>query len=252
MEHPAQPFEISEAFQTKLGQGLAAEEALADVLEASIRGLGYRYYSYIASHAAGRPVSGPQKPIFVSNYPSEWRSRYLNRDYHMLDPVVVVGGKLRRPYFWGSRSYVERLAARQRLFFGEARDFGIVHGMTIPVYGPDGECAVFSVSSDVGVKGFNELVAETAPLAQSLALQAHALAADSLIEDCEEPEICLTERERDCLLWTARGKTSWEIAQIIGRSSATVNYHLQKATRKLDAANKVEAAFIAHERRLLG
>ena len=52
----------------------------------------------------------------------------------------------------------------------------------------------------------------------------------------------LTEHERQCLHWTARGKTTWETAKILKRSTATINFHLRKACRKLGAVNKCEAA----------
>ena len=51
----------------------------------------------------------------------------------------------------------------------------------------------------------------------------------------------LTEREKECLLWTAEGKTSWEISQILGISERTVVFHLNNATRKLDVVNRQHA-----------
>jgi DNA-binding CsgD family transcriptional regulator len=51
----------------------------------------------------------------------------------------------------------------------------------------------------------------------------------------------VSERERDCLYWTAEGKTSDEIAIILGLSTHTVNHYLTSATRKLDAANRTHA-----------
>ncbi|MFT2536358.1 response regulator transcription factor, partial [Escherichia coli] len=50
---------------------------------------------------------------------------------------------------------------------------------------------------------------------------------------------------------TADGKTSGEIACILGRSIATVNFHLQSAIRKMDASNKHHAALKAHRLRLI-
>ena len=148
---------------------------------------------------------------------------------------------------------MRRLRAEQRAFFDEAREFGIASGMTIPIHDPGGQYSFFSVSSDTGSRTFRDLVEETSLLTQLLALHAHSVTMEFLAADDDdpEPELRLTDRERECLLWTTQGKTSWEISQIIGRSNATVNYHLQKATRKLDACNKVQAAFKAHERRLL-
>jgi len=242
--------EILEEFQKQTDQ-VSSSDALSSVLERSATGLGYRYFSYLAPRTAGKPLSESARPLLLTNYPDEWRRRYLSKCYHFLDPVVIEGRQSCRPYLWGGSRYMRRLHAEQRTFFEEARAFGIVFGMTIPVHGPDGECSFFSVASDAGPRAFQDLVEETTLPAQLLALQVHTVAMEYIVEDDEGPEIRLTDRERECLLWTAQGKTSWEISQIIGRSTATVNYHLQKAIHKLDACNKVQAAFKAYERKLL-
>jgi LuxR family quorum sensing-dependent transcriptional regulator len=51
----------------------------------------------------------------------------------------------------------------------------------------------------------------------------------------------LTDREIDCLNWTAAGKTSAEISEILGLSEHTVNHYLNRATRKLDTVNRTQA-----------
>jgi DNA-binding CsgD family transcriptional regulator len=51
----------------------------------------------------------------------------------------------------------------------------------------------------------------------------------------------LTDREIDCLSWTAAGKTSVEIADIVGLSEHTVNQYLNRATKKLDTVNRTQA-----------
>ena len=64
-------------------------------------------------------------------------------------------------------------------------------------------------------------------------------------------DIALTDRECVCLKWTSQGKTAWEISRIIGRSKPTIEYHLQKAMRKLGASNKAHAAAIAMNQGLI-
>jgi DNA-binding CsgD family transcriptional regulator len=61
----------------------------------------------------------------------------------------------------------------------------------------------------------------------------------------------LTRKEKECLVWVSEGKTAWETAVILGVSRRTVEFHLQNAMHKLDAANKVQAAFIAVSHKLL-
>jgi DNA-binding response OmpR family regulator len=54
-------------------------------------------------------------------------------------------------------------------------------------------------------------------------------------------EIDLSDREAETLTWSARGKTSDEIAQIIGVSRRTVDFHLDNARSKLGVATRIEA-----------
>lgn len=51
----------------------------------------------------------------------------------------------------------------------------------------------------------------------------------------------LSEREIGCLNWTAAGKTSAEIAEILGLSEHTVNHYLNRAAKKLDTVNRTQA-----------
>ena len=53
--------------------------------------------------------------------------------------------------------------------------------------------------------------------------------------------INLTEREQECLLWAAEGKTGWEIANIVSISERTVTFHLQNAAQKLGVVNRQQA-----------
>ena len=51
----------------------------------------------------------------------------------------------------------------------------------------------------------------------------------------------VTARETDCLAWASRGKTNWEIGEILSVSENTVRYHLKNVFRKLGAKSRSEA-----------
>jgi DNA-binding NarL/FixJ family response regulator len=51
----------------------------------------------------------------------------------------------------------------------------------------------------------------------------------------------LTQREKEVLTWVGRGKTSSEIAIILGLSERTVNFHCDQAMRRLDVINRTQA-----------
>lgn len=55
----------------------------------------------------------------------------------------------------------------------------------------------------------------------------------------------LSAREVDCLQWVARGKTNWEVSQILCISENTVRYHLKNVFRKLDATSRSSAVMRA-------
>jgi DNA-binding NarL/FixJ family response regulator len=55
----------------------------------------------------------------------------------------------------------------------------------------------------------------------------------------------LSDREIETLTWVARGKTSAEIADLIGLSKRTVDFHLDSARIKLGASTRTEAAIKA-------
>ena len=61
----------------------------------------------------------------------------------------------------------------------------------------------------------------------------------------------LNEREVETLTWAARGKTSAEIAQILGLTKRTVDFHVDNARIKLGATTRIQAAIKAVTGRLI-
>ncbi|SPJ18731.1 Regulatory protein, LuxR (fragment) [Burkholderiales bacterium] len=61
----------------------------------------------------------------------------------------------------------------------------------------------------------------------------------------------LSEREIAALTWSARGKTSDEIATILGLSKRTVDFHMDNARTKLGVATRTQAVVKAVTGRLI-
>jgi len=55
----------------------------------------------------------------------------------------------------------------------------------------------------------------------------------------------LTPREREVLAWVARGKSAWEIGEILDITKRTVDEHVQTTVRKLGAINRTHAVALA-------
>ena len=57
--------------------------------------------------------------------------------------------------------------------------------------------------------------------------------------------LTLTSREIEVLTWVARGKSAWEIGEILEIVKRTVDEHAPTAVRKLVAVNRTHAAALA-------
>lgn len=55
----------------------------------------------------------------------------------------------------------------------------------------------------------------------------------------------LSERERECLLWVSEGKTTQEVAVILGVSANTVNKYIVSSIQKFGAGNRAMAIAVA-------
>lgn len=237
----------TEALEADPFDKCATHEALGSALEHYAGDLGLPYYSYLLLRPPHRVVAA-SKPVLITNYPDEWRTRYLERYYQFYDPVVVLAGRARLPFCWNSGTFLRPFRKNQKRVFHEAREFRIVSGYSIPVCGPEGDVGLVSM---VGARDadLSDVVRARAPFLQLAAVQMHdrfmRLLEGGADSPSDEPPPVLTARERECLRWTADGKTTDEIADRVCLTASTVNYHLGKAVRKLGASNRHHAAILA-------
>lgn len=75
-------------------------------------------------------------------------------------------------------------------------------------------------------------------------LAAYVASLKTSVDQRHERECDLTEREIECLFWIAEGKTSEEIAVILGISRNTINNYITSVMRKTATRTRSEA--IAH------
>jgi LuxR family quorum-sensing transcriptional regulator LasR len=69
-------------------------------------------------------------------------------------------------------------------------------------------------------------------------------------EDRAAP-VRLTLREHEVLRWYAQGKTSWEIAHILGCTEATVNFHFGNIRQKFSVSSRTTALLKAYAQGVL-
>jgi DNA-binding CsgD family transcriptional regulator len=112
------------------------------------------------------------------------------------------------------------------------RDFDIINGVYFRVSDKNGNVG------SLGVCGDRDPPTE-AELMQLNYIANHAYEVLSNIHTLtNKVSDNLTDRERECIYWTASGKTSGDVAGILGISENTVNNYLTAAALKLNTVNK--------------
>ena len=175
-----------------------------------------------------------------SCYPEVWRKHYDAEGYANIDPTVSHCARTAIPIIWKNEIFKGRKEARVR---SEAKDCGLVSGASFSVHGGRGESAMLSLAtSRESREAQNDIVAMMGQ-AQLLTCYLHEAVQRIVLSKGPVPlkKINLTDREKECLLWAAEGKTGWEIANIVNISERTVTFHLQNAAQKLGVVNRRQA-----------
>ncbi|WP_097458685.1 LuxR family transcriptional regulator [Mangrovitalea sediminis] len=225
-------------------------EELCGVVEDLTEQMGFPAFHY-GAHAPVRPDGRPTRFLFdgidepslhmLTNYPDAWADRYREQHYLKIDPLLQHCSRSTLPILWHERRQPDtKKAARM---FDEARQHGLATGVAFSIHGINREHSVFSLAiANTRPQDKRDLVRQIGSAYLLLVHLHEAVRRLAFPEDAALGHVELTARERESLLWVSSGKTSWEIAQILGISENTVTFHINNAKRKLDANSRAQAA----------
>jgi len=223
----------------RLGDFIDSSLAAADVgalVRAFKVALAEHGYEWLACGAIGGHAlyrSGMPAPAVLVDYPLDWQRHYFETGYVTTDPIVARAPLSRLPFSW---TQLRDLTPVNRRMFNEAGEAGLRNGAVVSIHGPAGEVFVTSV-----VSPYPEIRPERDLHIVNLLVNQFHTAYLGLVEPAVPARVALTARERECLLWSARGKSSWDIGIILNISENTVNFHLKNAMAKLDAGTRIMA-----------
>ena len=178
--------------------------------------------------------------ILTDNVPVDW-------------DVEVRGVRWADPYYhacfgqtlavdWHEVQRDRGLSADQRRFLKGVANYNMTQGMTIPVRLPQGAMTFLSFLGSEGDREFARTLRCRRSLLFLLAYNfLSTMHARFLQELTGPPPTTLGKRELECLRWSAQGKSSTDIGQILGISPETVRIHLKRAYAKLNASNRCNA-----------
>ncbi|HEX8238263.1 MAG TPA: LuxR family transcriptional regulator [Allosphingosinicella sp.] len=215
----------------EVGSESDLETALAEVTT----DMGFAYFA-LTHHVDMRHASRPA--IRLHNYPGGWEDYFEEQRLGRSDPVHRASQLTTIGFAWSQLPHMIQLTRRDRQVLDEAERRGIGDGFTVPAHVPgevNGSCSFATVA---GADVPEEHLA-LAQLVGAFAFEAaRRLARMRDLGLCAPPT--LTDRQRDCVVWAARGKTDWEIAKILGVRHDTVIEHLRHARERYGVGKRTQ------------
>lgn len=169
----------------------------------------------------------------ITNWPAELLSLFDREGMMQTSPVLRRLRVSTIPFTFDLETVPpERQGPAIRGMFGR---FNLVRGAYFPVHDMSGSRGAVSFAGD-GLPFTHQQMMEL----MYISIHVFERLAEIRNLDVRTTDV-LTDREIDCLNWTAAGKTSAEIAEILGLSEHTVNHYLNRAAKKLDTVNRTQA-----------
>jgi LuxR family quorum sensing-dependent transcriptional regulator len=223
--------------QSKLADRISECKTDYDILRLArefARAHGFEYFSISRIPDPGeRKMAGIS---IVSNWPPDLVNSYDELGLLTKSPVTKSLRISTKPVLWKAGTIDPKAPnyPGQEYYDLFAR-FGVNMGVIIPVQQASGQRGAVALSGNRDIPSEPELM-EISYYANFFFARIAEISSND-----QEQEQMLSARERECLQWTAGGKTSQEIATILELSEHTVNHYLSAACQKLGAVNRAHA-----------
>lgn len=224
-----------EAFLERLQTSTCIEELQAAVHELrDILGVAHVVYHTVK-------LSGEHVGAFT--YDLEWVRSYIENNYPSIDPVVLAAQRRFHPIDWKTLDWSS--AAARRLM-REAIAAGVGNqGWSIPIWGPNGEFAMFTVNHRCDDREWAEFCRANAKDFLLISHLVHQQAKRIINNEIAGPLTELSPREREALSLLSLGQSRAEVADTLQISENTLRAYIDSARHKLGAMNVTHAVALA-------
>lgn len=223
---------------------LQAAVSVADLQAASLATRAH----YGVLHVVYHWVNVDGECFGAGTYSQDWVDRYLERDYARMDPVIIGCFQRFDPVDWKQLDWSGRAA---QAFYKEAVAYGVGNqGFTIPLRGPAGQFALFTMSHTCDDDAWAEFISANR---RDLILLAHEFNQRALaFEHAEGMALpSLSPREMAAMTYLAKGLNRAQAAEEMKISEHTLRVYVEAARHKLGALNTTHAVARALSRGLI-
>ena len=214
---------------------LKSATSLDGIRVALIEGLA-REQVEIMNYGAGRisTTTGPQVERYWTTMDPDWLTRYMALGYQKHDRLVRTAMTRIEPFFF-EEVFATPPELPEQLEMETM--FPYRRGFVIPMHSPFGRFGILSAVSEIDAGEWPTRRFESMARVAILAQTAHQIAEAIDVRET----ISLSSRETEVLTWAALGKTSDDIALLLGLTERTVRKHIDSAMKKLGAASRTQA-----------
>lgn len=189
----------------------------------------------------------PELILYIDTMGREWGRLYAEMGVD-IDPLIDEMRGRRELVQWSKLPF-HQLSSTQRHYIDEFVSIGVVDGVSIPIWGPNGYWAWVAAACDRPLDLGHDDKEALQLLAMLTLTKCRLLRYGHQAPGSDDHSV--SHREADILYWVLEGKTDDEIATIVGLGRATVKFHIHNAIVKLDATNRITAAVKALKAGLL-
>lgn len=233
-------------FEAELS-GARDVEGAVDALDHLAEDLGYHRVSF--SRRASRNAIPRQS--WYRHFPSDWEDEWER--HAKSNPFLRTSFANNLPFSWDevevSPDHPLELYTVRYL-----RNCGFAHGITAPVHHADGAVSIVSLVCSPTDEQHHARTAQTRNI---VLLVAHLFVSrvEQLMavrsERSRRADITFNTREEECLYWASVGKTTGEMATIMGISDNTVKVYFRRLFTRLEVRTRPQAISEAKRRGLL-
>lgn len=201
------------------------------------------------SHVVYHWVNSSGEQYGFGTYDPAWVQHYVEKGYLRVDPVIAACYQRYNPVNWRELDWKQK---QVRVFLNEALDSGVGHqGYSIPIHGPHGQFALFSVSDHRDDQEWDDFTVE---YRRALILLAHAFNEKALEFETsvkDDTSKNLSPREIDTMTLLAIGYSRAQVADTLSISEHTLRAYIESARLKLGAQNTLQAVARAMSRGMI-
>jgi LuxR family transcriptional regulator, quorum-sensing system regulator ExpR len=185
--------------------------------------------------------------IFISNFPDEVSTNYLENKYQNVDPVIINALNRFSPFSWDENLKVNSMWTVRRIF-EKIKSHNIIRGHAFVLHDHNNNLAMLLFYIDKFLlTEFNDDINKYTDELQGVLIYIHEMLLHVYKGESDIDENILSSRESELLYWCTKGKTYAEVAEILNITVSTVKFHMGNVVRKMGVKNAKHAISLAIE-----